>query len=59
MTTTNRDRNLRVRVDDEDLRMLHAVSERAGVTASEWLRAQILRAYRRFFGSVPPPPKQP
>jgi Leu/Phe-tRNA-protein transferase len=54
-----RDRNLRVRMNDEDLRMLSAIAERERTTASAWLRKKIFETYRRLFGNVPPPPAKP
>ncbi len=51
----NRERNLRVRMNDEDMRMLSAIAERERMTASAWLRKKIFETYRRLFGSVPPP----
>jgi hypothetical protein len=52
-------RNLNARVQDEELRMLHAVAEREGLTASAWLRRKIREAHRRFFGNEPPPKPKP
>ena len=56
MGTDTRDRNLRVRVSDGDLRMLAAIAKREGTSASAWLRKKIAETYRRHFGSVQPPP---
>ena len=58
MGTDTRDRNLRVRVTDEDLRMLAAIAKREATTASAWLRKKIAETYRRHFGSLPPPPDE-
>jgi DNA-binding GntR family transcriptional regulator len=52
-----RTRNLNARVTDEELRMLNAIAEREGTTASAWLRRKIREAYRRFFDEPPPKPK--
>ncbi len=55
----NHDRNLHVRITDEELRMLGAVAAREGDTASAWLRRRIREAYRKVFGNeAPPDPKR-
>lgn len=48
-------RKLDARMSEEEMRMLAAVAEREGTTASAWLRRKIREAYRRFFGDEPPP----
>jgi hypothetical protein len=55
----DRTRNLNVRVKDEELAMLHAVAEREGLPASQWLRRKIREAHRRHFGNEPPPNPKP
>jgi hypothetical protein len=55
----NRDRNLHVRIQDEEIRMLAAIAAREGDTSSGWLRRKIRETYRRLFGSVPPPAPAP
>jgi len=55
----DRTRNLNARVTDEELRMLNAVAEREGTTASAWLRRKIRESYRRFFENEPPPKPKP
>jgi DNA-binding GntR family transcriptional regulator len=42
-------------MSEEELRMLDAVAEREGTTASAWLRRKIRESYRRFFANEPPP----
>lgn len=39
--------------------MLHAVAEREGLPASQWLRRKIREAHRRHFGNEPPPNPKP
>lgn len=55
----NRDRNLHVRIQDEELRMLAAIAAREGDTASGWLRRKIRETYRRLFGNAPPATPKP
>jgi DNA-binding GntR family transcriptional regulator len=53
-----RTRSLNARLSDEELRMLAAVAQREGTTASAWLRRKIRESYRRFFENEPPPKKK-
>jgi hypothetical protein len=54
MVDRHRTRNLNVRIDDDEGRMLRALAEREGVSASDIVRQYIRRAFAEAF----PPKKQ-
>jgi hypothetical protein len=49
-----RNRRLSMLISDEEWAMLQTVAERAGLTASDWVRQRIREAY----GSEQPPKKR-
>jgi uncharacterized protein (DUF1778 family) len=49
----DRDLNLVVRVSEDERAMLQALAERDGITASDFVRLYIRRAYREAFGEKP------
>jgi hypothetical protein len=50
MPPTERDRSLRVRVSDDELRMVQELADADGVTASDHVRLYIRRAHAERFG---------
>lgn len=46
-----RKKTLNVRMLDDELAMLDAVAERAGLKVSDWIRQAVRRAFRRDFGA--------
>ena len=57
MAPKDRDKNLNVRVSDEELQMLAELAEHDGLTVSDWLRQTFRKAYRRVFGVNTPAAK--
>jgi hypothetical protein len=49
-----RNRRLSMLVSDEEWAMLQTLSDRDGVTASDWVRVRIRELYRANFGMTPP-----
>ena len=58
MSTTERDKSLRVRVSDAELRMVQELGDAEGITASDYVRLFIRRAYAEKFGEKKPPKKR-
>ncbi len=55
MAPVERDRQFRIRIADHELAMLHALAEKEGVSAADFLRLYIRRAYAEVFGDRKPP----
>ncbi len=50
----DRDRRLSIRIAGEEWDMLHALAERDGVSASDYIRTFIRRSYAEAFGTKKP-----
>jgi DNA-binding GntR family transcriptional regulator len=53
MAPTQRDQKFQIRVTDEERRMLEALAERDGLSASDVVRQLIRREYAATFGEAP------
>ena len=54
MAPLQRDQLFNVRLTSDERAMLTALAERDGVTASDWVRLTVRRAYAEAFGDKPP-----
>jgi hypothetical protein len=54
MAPATRDRQFRIRLDETELAMLHALAERDGISASDFVRQFVRRSYAATFGEKPP-----
>jgi len=59
MPTTERDRNLNLRVSSQELEKLHALAADRDLSASTLIRHMLREAYAARFGSAPPPSAEP
>ena len=55
----NREHNLNVRVDENELAMIHALAEVSDKPATRLVREWIQERYVERFGVTPPKPKKP
>ena len=54
----DREKRLNIRISDEEGAMLHALAEQAGISASDFLRLYIRKAYAVAFPEKSPPKKK-
>jgi hypothetical protein len=57
MAPLERDRQFHLRTTAEEVAMLHALAERTGLSASDYIRQFIRREYAAAFGDKPPKKK--
>ena len=57
MSPIERDLMFHVRMADEERRMLEALAEEEGISASDWVRITIRRSFTEHFGRRRPPKK--
>lgn len=59
MAPLQRDEKFQIRMTSEERRMLEAIAEREGLSASDKLRQLIRRDYLATFGEAPSPKRKP